>query len=300
MDLRLPRKKKSTENAEAKEGPDQAEQHPEHKTPLDLYVAKLKTLGGYSVSTVDLSSAPLAEERPRTWFLGSQHQVYDAETWGKDVLQLLEKMQQMERHTLPGIFAKYGEKELRQAHCPSSSWQDDAAYSTSLAKAIEKALPQKLGKDFKLKPPQQRPSQKFEIMKHATPWLRAQADVYEAMLEHKASAMGDDGFARRFLVGDISQSANRGSMSVDGLYGTLCTSSKLVCFHGSCASSESDSVDCAGMHLQPRGHMELLGFNSDDLQFRGLTGAEIVSLAGNAMSFTQCSAVIVPLLAHLQ
>lgn len=77
--------------------------------PTDLYVAKLRDLGSYTVEVVDLTSGPLPECRPRTWFLGSQCEQFDAATWKKEVLKLPDQCDQMPSHTMASLFDRFKE-----------------------------------------------------------------------------------------------------------------------------------------------------------------------------------------------
>lgn len=61
----------------AEEGTAKVEEKLPHANPLEFYISELlhlRNLPGYSVSTVDLTSHPLPEERPRVWILGSPAQ----------------------------------------------------------------------------------------------------------------------------------------------------------------------------------------------------------------------------------
>lgn len=250
-------------------------------------------LQDYTINTIDLSGSPLAEERPRTWFLGSRDPGFCSQTWHEKVLSLSGQMQRMEVHGLQSIFQKHGNgdaviKKMKTKEVPS--WTDDAAYSSAYARAVGKALP-RLPKDWKPPPLATRPSMTWQWLRGESAWLRSQVDIYQDILAHASS-----GVAEAMCVADVSQSANRGSISISGRWGALCTSSKLVCYGG----TTSEGTDLTGRLLSGAGHLEMLGFNTSKLEPCGLSDGDMRSIAGNAMAFCQFSAVLLPVAQHLK
>lgn len=293
--MKLPRKsrdKDAPESGEPKTENAKSEQ-PAQATPLDLYMQQLRAkLQNYSISTIDLSGPPLAEEQPRTWFLGSRDPGFCSQTWHEKVLSMSGEMQRMEIHGLHSIFQKHGNgdavaKKKKNNEVPP--WTDDAAYSSAYARAVDKALP-RLPPDWKPPPLPTRPSMTWQWLRNESAWLRSQVDVYQDIVAHASS-----GVTEAMCVADVSQSTNRGSISTSGRWGTLCTSTKLVCFQG----KGSDGGDLGGTMLSGQGNLELLGFNTSKLQLAGLSDSDLRDIAGNAMSFTQYAAIILPLAKHL-
>ena len=139
--LRLPRKNVADADTVL---PDEANRDVPGKTPLDVYKAKLQKLGGYTISTVDLVSSPLPEERLRTWILGSRDDQFGAETWRLEVLSCAEKMAAMKRRTLHPVFEKFGERPSLPSLGSAAegkaakSWEQDAQYTTAFAAALER------------------------------------------------------------------------------------------------------------------------------------------------------------------
>ena len=87
-------------------------------------------------------------------------------------------------------------------------------------------------------------------MSGQTPWLQAQVDVYAALFD--AFPISNDALC----MADISQSLNRGSTSLDGSGGTVTTSTKLACIAG-----KHDQLDLSGRLLQPKAHLEMMGYS---------------------------------------
>ena len=90
------------------------------------------------------------------------------------------------------------------------------------------------------------------------------------------------------LLADVSQSTNRGSISTDGSWGTLCTSAKLCCYGGSGIHDQ----DLRGRLVAGEARLEIIGHNTRKLHLHGLSDHDIRELAGNAMSFSQCAIVL--------
>ena len=116
-----------------------------------------------------------------------------------------------------------------------------------------------------------------------SPWAQANCDVYSFILSQREKDVQQYGPLPRpmFLVADVGQSKFRVSLS--GLWGTLCTSSKLM---------RMDTWQV----LSGKGMPAMLGNKMEDKVLLGLSESELSSLSGNAMAFTQLARVLLPVL----
>ncbi|CAE7568325.1 unnamed protein product [Symbiodinium sp. CCMP2592] len=260
------------------------------KTPLDYYLHCLSAkLSGFTVAVAELVSAPLPEDRKRLWILGSAASDYTAQQWKEDVLALGEL--QLPRHHLRGFFKLYGQKasQAEQGGQDSSkpSWQLEQKYAASFSSSVEQAVNAgRLPKNFTPPPRHARPSLKWGA--GLSPWAQANCDVYHEILTQMENDMiKEHGPLPRtpFPVADIGQSTFRGATSLSGLWGTMCTSSKLM---------RMDTWEILG----GKGGLGVLGNNMTDKSVLGLSESELSSLAGNAMAFTQLARVLLPVLAQ--
>ncbi|CAE7251365.1 unnamed protein product [Symbiodinium sp. CCMP2592] len=265
-----------------------------YKCPLDYCLDALqKNLPGYTLAVVEIDSHPLPEERKRVWILGSSSVAFSADAWKKEVLAL--EQQQLPKHHLSSFFKLYGQQAGatmdvdadKDSRKQPNLWDAEKKYSAAYAAAVEKAVQAKrLSDDFKPPPRHERPSAKMG--KHLTPWMQANCDVYSAILLQQQREIEEQmpSIPRApFPVADVMQSVSRGHLSLSGHWGTLCTSSKLM---------HMDTFQ-----LMPgRGMLAMLGNTVENHVHLGLSESELASLAGNSMSFTQLSRVLLPLVAH--
>lgn len=277
LGCRLPRSKKAKE--------DEVE-----ISPKDYYESRFKEeLHGYTVECIELSSSPLPENRPRLWWLGSRSKSFAAQEW-KQKVETLEKVALgLPRHHLAPIF----ESRRRIASASAEpleadlGYQAEAAYTQAFAQGMEKAIRAKrLPKDVCPPPRDQRPSSRMPALKMQSPWCQGTADVYHLILQEKVASYGGNvPLGDLTLVADVSQSCNRGHVSVCGTWGTLTTSSHLFDFH-----SET--------FLEGADHMAILGWG-DKPCLDALRRKEIVEMAGNAMSLGHVVKVLLPLFSFL-
>ena len=273
--------------------PDHDQVAEQQATPMHVYLAKLREIGSYTVQVVDLTSSPLPECRPRTWFLGSRCADFDAAAWKKEVLKLSDQCDEMPVHTMASLFDRFkeplGGKNARgrgSMKGGDKSWQQDASYSQHFAAAIDKGA-KHLPAGFQPKVVSSRPSRTWPGLSATSPWFQAQVDAYDEIISAKAQRVSAAEDACAMLVGDVSQSCNRCHLSLNGIWNTLTTSSKLVRFG-----------DDACL-LAPQGHLEMLGFATSSLTLLGLSDSDVRELAGNAMSFSQVCKVLLPILIQI-
>ena len=183
------------------------------------------------------------------------------------------------------LFDRFKEDMAAESRPEKSTWSVEASYSKCFASAVDKART-RLPDEFCPAALAARPSQCWPWLRNTTPWLQAQVDTYnEIVIGLKAKGEAADPDA--LMVCDVSQSCNRGAVSGTGLWGTVCTSTRFV------------QLGEGGCMLGAPAHLCLLGFDVDEVTLRGLTSSDVRELAGNAMSFTQCSQVLLPLLKEI-
>lgn len=163
------------------------------------------------------------------------------------------------------------------------SWKEEALYSQYFASAIDKGASH-LPVDFQPKVESLRPSRIWPGLSTTSPWFQAQVDAYDEIISAKAKRASTSEDAYTMLDGDVSQSARRGHKSLNGVWGTLMTSSKLARF--------GEDACIPG----PQAHLQMLGFETSSLTLLGLSDSDVRELAGNAMSFTQVCKVLLPIL----
>lgn len=98
-------------------------------------------------------------------------------------------------------------------------------YAKEFAKSFQKAQT-RLGQASQLKPTHERTTQVHaQAVAGATPWTRAQIDVYEMLVQ---AAAPDPALYEMFHpVADVGQSAYRGAIHVQGTLPSISTSTKL-------------------------------------------------------------------------
>ena len=257
------------------------------KNPLDFYLEELgRRLPTFSVEVVQLTSHPLPESRDRVWILGSRNKHWPAADWAAAVSKCnIQSKAILEPHHVRTIFegdtedSKTGSRVLKQD--AKKPWALEAEYAKYFGQAVESAVKAgRLPADFVA------PSTRYSaggFTELSTPFHKAQADVYDFILKQ---ADGEcSGHPDFFALADLSQSANRGHVSVNGLVGTLTTSTRLWSFQH-------------GRFLSAKGHLRILGWDSSNVDVRGLSERDLYDLTGNAMSLAQLAKVIYPLVRH--
>ena len=262
----------------------QVEEKLPHANPLQFYISELRNLPGYSVSTVDLTSRPLPEERQRVWILGSRQDGYSAEAWKADILRSEDA--EAPRHHLRCYFDAYGESFSDKTTWTPEVWKTEKEYAKHYARAVDQAIKAKrLTAEQAVVPLAERASStKGKGMEFLTPWQKASLDVCALIASALKKELAEESSMSPeslFTCADISQSANRGPVHITGQWGTLCTSSRLV---------DLDSFRI----LSGKGMMAMLGQNMDNKHCVGVSDSDLRSMAGNAMSFTQLTRVLLP------
>ena len=262
------------------------------KTPLDYYVAKLQSLD-YVVRTLELRSTPLPEDRVRVWILCSQaSEPYSSQLWLQDVEKLNDLDSEMPRHHLKAFFDAYGKPCHEVFHGKAKSkaseyWTKDADYAVAYAQSMKHAVGGKRLKPDHVKVPEAaRPSVVHaEKLGALTPNQRAQVDVYAEICRQMEATARGKGLEGVFPVADISQTSYRGHVDLSGLWGTLCTSTRLM-------NMTNYEV------MSGTGLMCMMGHSMGDKHTEGLTDGDLAKMAGNGMAFTQLSKVLLPLVAQ--
>ena len=277
----------STDKGDGDSAAEKEERLPEFKTPLEYYLHRLGALLSetYSIATVDLTSHPLPEERSRIWFIGSKDSGFSAEQWKSAIQKLHAVSLALPRHHLRAFFDKFGvtgglsaEKKKEK-----TAWHKEASYAKFFAAAWQKAATAKRVGDQPIER-SGRPSAQVALQ-DCSPWMQANIDVYQAILdqlrvEDAAAGCKDQDM---FPVADVSQATNRGYANLTGTWGTLCTSTKAVNFSNF-------------QHLGGKGMLSVLGFDVAEIKTVGVGETAMSDLAGNGMSFTQLSQVLLPML----
>ena len=136
-------------------------------------------------------------------------------------------------------------------------------------------------------PEPQRPSRTMAALESASPWLKAQADVYHMALSSLCAKELEVGCPTTLLpyrVADIGQRCDRGFYTIDGSLGTFASSSSLFDFERESFFSNEELF-------------AVMGF--DVVDFKGLSAGEVVDLLGNAMATPPLVQVLLPVLKAL-
>ena len=160
----------------------------------------------------------------------------------------------------------------------------DAAYAAAFGKALQKAVTAKRLDSGDCVPVRsQRPSAKFSSVKGAASWVQAQVDVYSLIVAKLQREHGAEAF---FPIGDVYQSADRGTVKIAGDLPGISTSAHWFNF-----------LD--GEFVDPLALFGAQGFQTDKLDLTGFSDKEKTSLAGNAMASTSAVLALTPILRAL-
>ena len=166
-------------------------------------------LEGYTLASLELTSAPLAETRPRIWWLGSCDADFEAATWKKAVEQIQEAATRIPRQSLFPLFeASNGVGGAPASDNAAQQYDLEAKCSQIFAEQMHKAIrAKKIPENAKPKPREERPSAVQPNLQKQAPGCKAIADVVELILTYQydhddmAGAPGD----KVNMVADISQ-----------------------------------------------------------------------------------------------
>ena len=229
-----------------------------HPCLQDLYDGLLKDrLPEYSCHVVRLTSAPLPEQRPRLWWLGSRVPEFPAATWGEEVEHIQKLCQGLPRQHLFPYFAECQDAaavDLDEAG--AETWKATSDYHHYFAKNMAKCCGSVLPKDFVPPKLEARASQTVPALRELGPWARASADVQHLLVEREVLSLPEKP-PHMTLIADLSQSCHRAKINIAGTWGTLTTSSKLFDF-------------ASQRFLHPSKHFQLLGMDTSKLSLEGL------------------------------
>ncbi|CAE7458843.1 Nek5 [Symbiodinium sp. CCMP2592] len=232
------------------------------QSPKDVFDEVIsKELPNFNVQCINLDSAPMAEQVSRISAA--------AKTIPRQSLQFY-----------------FDQSSVAEVGVPESQEYDgtrEVAYTQHFATQMQKAI--EAGRIPKTAVPKHRhlrPSSVCKALQCMPPGTQAIADVALMILVEKHGDLENLPVA----IADVSQSSDRLKLSVTGIWGTITTSSKLFDF-------KSEKLLDARMQLQ------LLGIDVKDVMVTWLKDKEITDMAGNAMSISQCTQVLLPLLSHL-
>ena len=277
-----------------------------------------EVLRQYSIACVELTSAPMAENRPRLWWLGSRDEGFRASDWKKAVEDLHAQACGLQRQSMhPYFHASQGGRGKDVEGPPLH--ETEALYSKYFSEQVNKAIQaNRLPKDAKAMDRRERPSARHSHLAAQNPYTQAVADCLHMALPymyHEQDVNLDENERNcRPVVADLSQNSARARTSASGWWGTLTTSSRLYDF-------------VSGKVLDAAQHLALLGFDISKLNLGTLTDKdsrqfsftvmlttrghakstceatskvqEICDLAGNGMSLGQTTKVFIPLLKHM-
>ncbi|CAE7831043.1 Nek5 [Symbiodinium sp. CCMP2592] len=234
----------------------------------------------FTHQSVIVDALPMSEARSRLLLLGSSVPTFSALGWASQTTELNDICSKFFRHDAATNFS-WSEKG------PSTylvNLKNDVDYHRCFAEACqslgveEKAVAAKrLLESDKPKPVEQRASQ---TLKHMAPWYRAQADVYEMMLEGAGIGKSDP-------LADLSQTVDRGHYRSDGCLNVLTTGAMWYNFAKKGFMTKSD-------------YMVALGFGKSDMNADCLTLSELRDLCGNGMRAPMLIKAFLPILTHLK
>ena len=115
-----------------------------------------------------------------------------------------------------------------------------------------------------------------------TPWQDAQLDIYAEYARHLQQERPEPPVS---IIADVSQSASRMHMWMDGRAPTLCTGSTLFDFR-------KEKFVCPATHMRLHGHRKC--------DLTGLSDADTRTLAGNGMATTAMIRALLPILMALK
>ena len=108
-------------------------------------------------------------------------------------------------------------------------------------------------------------------------------DVYAEVARHALASRDDPAKA---VLGNVSQSAGRADVNLDGRALTFCTSTELFDFEKE-------------QHVQPEIGLAVHGFKCKKLDLAGLSKSQVRTLAGNGMATTSLVTVLLTVLIPL-
>ena len=244
-----------------------------------------EVLKQYSIACVELNSAPMAENRPRLWWMGSRDEGFRADAWKKAVEDLHAQACGQQRQSMhPYFHASQGGRgkdvEGRPLH------EKEALYGKYFAEQVNRAIAAKrLPKDVKAMDRQERPSAQNCHLAVQSPHTQAVADCLHIALPymyHEQDVNLDQNERNcRPVVADLSQNSARARTSASGWWGTLTTSSRLYDF-------------VSGKVLDAEQHLALLGFDISKLNLGTMTDKDsrqlslIVMLATRGHAISTC------------
>ena len=197
--------------------------------------------------------------------MASKDPAFPASLWKDHVVAVQAEASKLPRQSLYPFFKASPHLESKPDKVPS--WEKEGAYGKYFAAAMKKAIAaKKLEENAVPLPRESRPSAKNKALQGECPSLQATADVVGMILEHQYGADCKDVREKCpskhiTVVADLSQACNRNSISVRGTWGCLTTSSRLFDFE-------------SGRFLAPSMHMQVLGFDCEQMDIKGLQDRE--------------------------
>ena len=284
------------------------------KTPLDHYLEVLSELD-YDIQVLDVDARPLPESRNRVWLLGSRKgSEFTAKAWAEQVQKLQDRSSKMPVHHLASVgltAAVPGEKKNQEA---VPKWKRVSLYHENFAALVDNLFQQKrVSSDIEPKDLEDRSSNQIDWLQSATPWQKANADVCEMVVD---SIMQDAEFLTTLQfcpVADLSQNAARSTVHVNGTWGTLTTSTRMLCYKQGLVAAPVTHLRILGWQprdLKPKvlEHLGSTRFACVTIQFtKGLVfmlrprlfaDAELYEMSGNAMSLAALCKVLLPFAQH--
>ena len=136
------------------------------------------------------SARPLCTERQRMFLFVSRIPGYAGEKLAEDAQALAQVAEKMPVHHVRSFLLGQAEtKDEVLAPAGVAQELDTSAYHKAVAKALAAAIKKKRLPDD-VEPGPNRPSLTDAALKTKTPWLRANADLYFTILQHKAKSLG--------------------------------------------------------------------------------------------------------------
>ncbi|CAE7766101.1 unnamed protein product [Symbiodinium sp. CCMP2592] len=253
---------------------------------LQFVLNKLESVPGFSVKWAEGSARPLPGARNRVFFWGAS-----SDTGHSHATQLLAQYEMIETSVPDAIYPigsflqddnTYTELPPALEETSSSVAKFEGDYHQAFSKAYDAAVAAgKLPQSFVPLKRQDRVSSRLSASRR-TPWQAAQLDIFAEYARHLERECPEPPLS---VVADVSQSASRMHLWMDGRAPTLCTGTTLFDFRQE-------------KFVNPAVHMRMHGFRQCDLT--ALSDSDIRTLAGNGMATTSLVRALLPILMALK
>ena len=244
-------------------------------------------------SVEEVGAFPLPTSRPRAVMYVSGNGSRSAEALRAELEELKNRVAAVSlMHHAAGILGDYIQIRcagppggaggaVGQAGGACAAAKAESAYHKFFAAAMQKAIEKKrIPAAVTLPLRQERTSATQKALYYEPPWIQAQADVYTLIAQELLVQQPVDD---PFVLFDVSQRCDRGSVTVDGAVPTATTSSLWYC------------PTLKGF-VSPEGMLACHGMDPSQFNLAGLEASEKIDLVGNMMATTALAVSLTPLL----